>query len=90
MIVIPVDGFENALKSLDYINFLFGSEHNLKVVIFYAMPGLPPIIIEESRKNSEAAKQLAGLEKSKGNAYSSRLSRRADIHQGGGRYPKPG
>jgi len=30
MIVVPVDGSENALKSLDYINLLFGPEHNIK------------------------------------------------------------
>jgi hypothetical protein len=29
MIVVPVDGSENALKSLDYINLLFGPEHNI-------------------------------------------------------------
>lgn len=63
MIVIPIDGSENALKSLDYINLLFGSDHNIKVVIFYAMPGLPPVVVEESRKNRDAAKQLTGLDK---------------------------
>jgi len=63
MIVVPVDGSENALKSLDYINRIFGSKHNLKLSLIYLLPKLPPILFEETRKNRETANQLREIEK---------------------------
>lgn len=63
MIVVPVDGSENALKSLDYINRIFGSKHNLKLSLIYLLPKLPPILFEETRKNRETADQLREIEK---------------------------
>jgi nucleotide-binding universal stress UspA family protein len=62
MIVIPVDGSDNALKSLDYLDLVFGPKHNLNVTVFYVLPRLPPILVEESMKNSETRKKLAELE----------------------------
>lgn len=62
MIIVPVDGSENALKSLDYINLIFGSEHNLKTTLFYVMPRLPPILVEEIKKSKETAKKLKDIE----------------------------
>ncbi len=41
MIAIPVDGSENALKSMDYLNLMYGPEHNFEVNIFYVLPSLP-------------------------------------------------
>jgi hypothetical protein len=35
MVVLPVDGSENALRSLDYLHLLFGSRHNLEVALKY-------------------------------------------------------
>lgn len=63
MIVVPVDGSENALKSLDYINRIFGSKHNLKLSLIYLLPKLPPILFEETRKNRETTDQLREIEK---------------------------
>lgn len=62
MIVIPVDGSDNALKALDYLDLAFGPKHNLKVTVFHVMPRLPPILVEESNKNRETQKKLADLE----------------------------
>jgi nucleotide-binding universal stress UspA family protein len=62
MIVVPVDGSENALKPLDYLDFVFGPKLNLKVTVFYVLPRLPPILVEESHKNRETRKKLAALE----------------------------
>jgi nucleotide-binding universal stress UspA family protein len=62
MIVVPVDGSENALKSLDYINLVFGSEHNLLTTLFYVMPRLPPILVEEIKKSKETVKKLQDIE----------------------------
>jgi nucleotide-binding universal stress UspA family protein len=62
MIVVPVDGSENALKSLDYINLIFGSEHNLMTTLFYVMPRLPPILVEEIKKSKDTVKKLQDIE----------------------------
>ena len=62
MIVVPVDGSENALKSLDYINLLFGSDHNLKTTLFYVLPKLPAILLDESKKDRKVMKKLQDVE----------------------------
>ena len=51
MIVVPVDGSENVLRNLEYINVVFGSDHNLKVTLFYVVTRLPSILVEESKKS---------------------------------------
>ena len=66
MIVVPVDGSENALKSFDYINLLFGPEHNIKTTLFYVMPRLPPILIEEIKKGKETINWLQDIESPNG------------------------
>ncbi|MEE4262229.1 MAG: universal stress protein [Desulfobacteraceae bacterium] len=62
MIVVPVDGSENALKSLDYINLLFGPEHNIKTTLFYVMPRLPHILVEEIKKSKESLMKMQDIE----------------------------
>jgi len=62
MIVVPVDGSENALKSLDYINLLFGPDHNLKTTLFYVMPRLPAVLVEEIKRDKETGKRLQDIE----------------------------
>ena len=47
-IIIPVDGSKNALKSFDYLDLIYDPKHNLDVSIFYVLPSLPSILIEES------------------------------------------
>ena len=60
-IVVPVDGSENSLKALDYINLVFGPQHNLKTNLFYVLPKLPPIFLEESMKDGKTLKKLKDL-----------------------------
>jgi nucleotide-binding universal stress UspA family protein len=62
MIVVPVDGSENALKSLDYINLLFGPEHNIKTTLFYVMPRLPSLLVEEIKKSKESLMKMQDIE----------------------------
>jgi hypothetical protein len=33
MIVLPVDGSENAHRSLEYIDLMYGKDHNLEVKV---------------------------------------------------------
>jgi nucleotide-binding universal stress UspA family protein len=63
MIVAAVDGSKNALDSLNYLNLVFGPDHELKVTLFYVLPALPPILVEESRKSTKTAKQLKEIER---------------------------
>ncbi|MGD8469421.1 MAG: universal stress protein [Desulfobacterales bacterium] len=62
-IVVPVDGSENALKPMDYINLIFGPKHSLKLSLVYLLPKLPLILVEESRKSQETVDQLQEIEK---------------------------
>ena len=63
MIVVPIDGSENALKSLDYINRIFGPKQNLRLSLVYLLPKLPPILVEESIKDRKTMNQLREIEK---------------------------
>jgi nucleotide-binding universal stress UspA family protein len=63
MIVVPIDGSENALMSLDYINRIFGPKHNLRLSLVYLLPKLPSVIVEESSKSRETMDQLRVIEK---------------------------
>jgi len=58
MIVLPQDGSAFAKKSMDYLNLIFGSEHNLNPTLLYILPSLPPALIEAGRKRRETAGQL--------------------------------
>jgi nucleotide-binding universal stress UspA family protein len=62
MIVVPVDGSDSVLRNLDYLNIVFGPDHNLKVTLFYVVPRLPANLIEESQKSGETLRQLKNLE----------------------------
>ena len=62
MVVLPVDGSENALRSLDYIHLLYGSRHNLEVALKYVLPSLPPILADDRSMKRETAMKLKALE----------------------------
>jgi nucleotide-binding universal stress UspA family protein len=64
LIVVPVDGSENSLRSLDYLQLMLGSNHQLKVTVFHVLPSLPSVLIEESRKDANLREQLQNLKKS--------------------------
>jgi nucleotide-binding universal stress UspA family protein len=61
-IVVPVDGSENALKSLDYINLIFGSEHDILTTLFYVMPRLPPGLADGIKNDKETPELLQDIE----------------------------
>jgi len=63
MITVGVDGSRRSLGSLDYLKGFFGTGHDLKITLFYVLPSLPPILVEESRKNPKVARQVKDLEK---------------------------
>ena len=63
IIVVPIDGSKNALKSVDFINRIFGPKHQLRLSLVYLLPKLPPIMVEESKKSRETINQLREIEK---------------------------
>lgn len=62
MLVVPVDGSENAMRSLDYIHLMYGNDHNLEVSLKYVLPSLPPIFEDEPSLKRETAMKLKALE----------------------------
>jgi nucleotide-binding universal stress UspA family protein len=61
MIAIAVDGSENALRSLDYLNLMYGPEHNLEVNLFYVLPSLPLTLTEDPTMDRETAEKLKAV-----------------------------
>ena len=63
MIITPIDGSKDSLRSLNYLNLYFGTDPDLKVVLLYVLPSLPPLLIEECKKDPAASRKLKELEK---------------------------
>ncbi|MBU1163734.1 MAG: universal stress protein, partial [Proteobacteria bacterium] len=61
-IVVPVDGSKNSLRSLEYINLIYGPNHNLEVTLIYILPSLPPILTDKSIDKKTRAR-LKSVEK---------------------------
>ncbi|MGD2030047.1 MAG: universal stress protein [Desulfobacterales bacterium] len=61
-VAVPLDGSPTALKALNYLLLVFGTQHNLIVNLFHIVPGAPPILAEESKKNPNTARQVRELE----------------------------
>jgi len=53
LVVVGVDGSENATKSLDYLGLLFMDKHDLVVQILYVLPTLPQILVADQDRTSK-------------------------------------
>jgi nucleotide-binding universal stress UspA family protein len=62
MVVVPVDGSENAQRSLDYLELIYGNQHNLEVTLKYVLPSLPPVLADDPSMKRETAMKLKTLE----------------------------
>ena len=62
MIVVTLDGSENAQRSLDYLELIYGSKHNLEVTLKHVLPSLPPILADDRSMKRETAIKLKALE----------------------------
>ena len=62
-IAIPLDGSKNSLRSLDYINLIYGPSHNLEVSIIYILPSLPPILTDNKSIDKKTRAKLKSVEK---------------------------
>jgi nucleotide-binding universal stress UspA family protein len=61
MIVVAVDGSENALKSLDYLGLIYGAKASLEIVLLHVLPTLPPILVADDDRQSKL--RLLAVEK---------------------------
>ncbi|MBU4013749.1 MAG: universal stress protein [Proteobacteria bacterium] len=63
-IMVAIDGSENSLRSLDYIDLMYGPGHNIEILLFYVLPALPPILTKDSAMSQEYWDGLRAVEKS--------------------------
>jgi nucleotide-binding universal stress UspA family protein len=62
-IVIPLDGSKNSLRSLEYINLIYGPGHNLEVTLIHIPPSLPPILTDNKSMDKKTRARLKSVEK---------------------------
>jgi nucleotide-binding universal stress UspA family protein len=62
MLVIPVDGSDNALRSLDYLDLIYKNDHNLEVTLKYVLPSLPPLLADNRSMDRETVTKLKTIE----------------------------
>lgn len=62
-VIVSVDGSKDALKSLDYLDFMFGPNHDLTTVLFYVLPYVPVLSTPEERRDKQILSSLAIAEK---------------------------
>lgn len=61
LIIAPVDGSDNSLNALAYLGGLFSGGHPVKIVLFYVLPALPPLLLDEQQKDRALARKLEAL-----------------------------
>jgi nucleotide-binding universal stress UspA family protein len=61
-IVIPVDGSKNSLRSLDYLELIYGPEHKLDIDLLYVLPALPPILTDKKTIDKRIRAKLNTVE----------------------------
>lgn len=61
MIVVAVDGSENALKTLDYLGLIYGTKPSLEIVLLHVLPTLPQILVADDDRQSKL--RLLAVEK---------------------------
>jgi nucleotide-binding universal stress UspA family protein len=53
LIIVTVDGSEDALRSLDYLSLIYGAKENVEVQLLYIMPSLPPILVADQGRQTK-------------------------------------
>ena len=53
MIVVGVDGSENALKALDYLGLMYGAKPSLVIVLLHVLPTLPQILVADTNRQTK-------------------------------------
>ena len=63
IVAIPIDGSENSLKALDYLNVIYDAKHDVVIVLLHVLPALPPILVADPNRQTRL-RLLAVEEKS--------------------------
>ena len=53
MIVVAVDGSDDALDALAYLGLIYSPEHKLEVQLLYVLPSLPPILVADQNRQTK-------------------------------------
>jgi nucleotide-binding universal stress UspA family protein len=62
-IVVPLDGSKNSLRSLDYLELIYGRRHHLDIDLLYVLPALPPILTDKKTMDKRIRAELKNVEK---------------------------
>jgi nucleotide-binding universal stress UspA family protein len=57
-IVIPIDGSENALRSFDYLEKMYGPKHRIDLSLLYVVPSVPPLLGDEKMTDKDVYASL--------------------------------
>lgn len=63
IIVVPIDGSNNSLQSIEYLNLMFGPAHDIRIKLLYILPSLPPILTDEKNIDPEIMSKVARVER---------------------------
>ena len=77
MIVVGVDGSEDALKALDFLGLIYGSKSGLEIVLLHVLPTLPQILITDVNRQTKL--RLLDVEKKSVQVAERILSEAKDI-----------
>ncbi|MCG6916005.1 MAG: universal stress protein [Deltaproteobacteria bacterium] len=53
LIIVAVDGSEDALRPLDYLGLIYGAKHDFEVQLLYILPSLPPILVADQNRQTK-------------------------------------
>ena len=62
-LTIPVDGSKNSLRSIDYLERMYGVSHDIKVLLCYILPSLPLIFENDKSMTKEERAKVRALER---------------------------
>jgi nucleotide-binding universal stress UspA family protein len=62
MIAVPLDGSQNAMKSIDYISLIFGPKLDLEVTLLYVLPSLPSLLVDDRDMGHKDRLRLKSIE----------------------------
>jgi nucleotide-binding universal stress UspA family protein len=53
LLIVAVDGSEDALRSVDYLSLIYGDKQSVEVQLLYILPSLPPILVADQNRQSK-------------------------------------
>lgn len=62
-LTIPIDGSKNSMRSIDYLELIYGVSHDIKVLLCYILPSLPLIFNDDKSMTKEERAKVRALER---------------------------